>query len=52
MGAKQRGVRRIDPKLASRILRTVSIEEAFLFFTDIGNISANSHPPYLISSQN
>jgi hypothetical protein len=36
MPAKKRGRSRINPELASRILRTVPVTEAFHFSTDIG----------------
>lgn len=36
MAAKKRAESRIDSELVSRILRTVPISEAFLFFRDIG----------------
>lgn len=32
----KRARRKIDPELASRILRTVPMHNAFLFFTDVG----------------
>ena len=33
---KKRAKNKIDPESATKILRTVSLPEAFLFFTDIG----------------
>jgi len=35
---------RISPELASRILRTVALPEAFLFFTDIGQYTCEFAP--------
>ncbi len=44
MVAKKSGKSRIDPDLASRIMRTVPISEAFLFFTDIGQYEGEFAP--------
>jgi len=44
MAVEKRTKSRIDPELASRILRTVSIPEAFLFFTDIGQYTGEFAP--------
>ena len=44
MVAKKRSNSRIDSELASRILRTVSICEAFLFFTEIGQYEGEFAP--------
>ena len=39
MAAKKLARSRIDPKLVSRLLRTVPQDKAFYFFTDIGQYS-------------
>ena len=44
MDAKKRAKSRIDLELASRILRTVPVSEAFLFFTDIGQYEGEFAP--------
>lgn len=40
----KRGSSRIDSESASRILRTVSVPESFLFFTDIGQYTGEFAP--------
>ena len=44
MVAKKSGKSRVDSDLASRILRTVPVCEAFLFFTDIGQYEGEFAP--------
>jgi len=40
MAAEKRTENKIDPKLALRILRTAPITKSFLFFTDVGQYTA------------